>query len=67
MKEHVCKECGALYEVITRDNLARSLDRTNGQHCTHPTLPPADENGFKLTYLLLQRPGRPNRSLMSVR
>ena len=57
MKEHICKECGALYEVITTDNFARSLNRTNCQHCQHPTLPPADENGFTLTYLLLQRPG----------
>jgi DNA-directed RNA polymerase subunit RPC12/RpoP len=58
MKEYICENCGAKYEQITTGTLARPQDRAPScQYRLHPIRPHADEHGFMLQYLPLERPG----------
>jgi DNA-directed RNA polymerase subunit RPC12/RpoP len=56
MKEYICEECGAKYEVVATDMRARQQERNACQHCTN-AMPPANEDGYLLQYLFLQQPG----------
>lgn len=56
MKEYICEECGARDEVVATDMRVHQHDRITCHHCTN-AMPRANEDGYLLQYLFLQRTG----------